>query len=80
MCCSPQCTYRAVKDEISLHSFPLDVRLKKEWVVKLRIGKPVTPPMKDQFLKEHFGNLLNLCMCHLREEIPDEALCDVKAQ
>ncbi|KAH8032863.1 hypothetical protein HPB51_003246 [Rhipicephalus microplus] len=52
MCCVPQCTNRAVKEEISLHSFPLDVRLKKEWVVKLRIGKPVTPPMK--FCSAHF--------------------------
>ncbi|KAH8042329.1 hypothetical protein HPB51_021940 [Rhipicephalus microplus] len=70
MCCVSQCTNSAVKDEISLqctnfHSFPLDVRLKKEWVVKLRIGKPVTPPMKDQLLKEHVGSLLNPCMCHL---------------
>ncbi|KAH8029052.1 hypothetical protein HPB51_022172 [Rhipicephalus microplus] len=46
MCCVPQCTNRAVKDEISLHSFPLDVRLKKEWVERVRMGKPVTPPMK----------------------------------
>ncbi|XP_075739419.1 uncharacterized protein LOC119167819 isoform X1 [Rhipicephalus microplus] len=45
MCCVPQCTNRAVKDEISRHSFPLDVRIKKEWVVKLRIGKPAMPPM-----------------------------------
>nr|XP_037270499.1 beta-1,3-galactosyltransferase 1-like [Rhipicephalus microplus] len=52
MYCMPQCTNRAVKDEISLHSFPLDVRLKKEWVVKLRIGKPVAPPMK--FCSAHF--------------------------
>ncbi|KAH7952020.1 hypothetical protein HPB52_016886 [Rhipicephalus sanguineus] len=57
MCCVPQCTNRAVKDEISLHSFPLDARLKKEWVVKLRIGKPVTPPMKvcsAHFISEDF--------------------------
>lgn len=32
--------------EVRLHSFPKDAAKKKEWVVKLRIGKPVTPPMK----------------------------------
>ncbi|XP_077548825.1 uncharacterized protein LOC144162238 [Haemaphysalis longicornis] len=46
MCCVPQCTNRAVPNEISLHSFPDDPQMKKEWVVKLRIGKPVTPPMR----------------------------------
>ncbi|KAH7971829.1 hypothetical protein HPB52_003219 [Rhipicephalus sanguineus] len=65
-----QCTNRAVKDEISLHSFPLDARLKKEWVVKLRIGKPVTPPMKNQLLKEHVGNLPELCMGYLVKRTP----------
>ncbi|KAH8024418.1 hypothetical protein HPB51_022923 [Rhipicephalus microplus] len=57
MRCVPQCTNRAVKDVISLHSFPLDVRLQKEWVVKLHIGKPVTLPMKVRsahFVTEDF--------------------------
>lgn len=57
MCCVPQCTHRAVKGEVSLHSFPCDERLKKEWAVKLRIGKPVTKTMmvcSAHFVPEDF--------------------------
>lgn len=49
MSCVPQCTNRescGKSSEVRLHSFPKDAAKKKEWVVKLRIGKPVTPPMK----------------------------------
>lgn len=56
-CCVPQCTNRAVKDEISLDLFPLDAHLKTKSAVKLRIGKPVTPPMKvcsAHFVAEDF--------------------------
>ncbi|XP_037523632.2 uncharacterized protein LOC119400708 [Rhipicephalus sanguineus] len=57
MCCVPQCTRRAVKGEVSLHTFPSDNRVKKEWVVKLRIGKPVTETMRvcsAHFVPEDF--------------------------
>lgn len=54
MCSVPQCKNRAVTNKISLHSFPRDDRLKKEWTVKLRIGKPVTPAMV--VCSEHFVN------------------------
>lgn len=45
ICSVPQCKNRAKKGAISLHKFPTDGRLKKEWAVKLRIGKPVTKEM-----------------------------------
>ncbi|CAN7995451.1 unnamed protein product [Ixodes hexagonus] len=54
MCCVPQCTNRAVEGTISLHSFPLDKRLKKAWLIKLRMGKPVTATMR-------------VCSCHFAE-------------
>ncbi|KAH7955381.1 hypothetical protein HPB52_000803 [Rhipicephalus sanguineus] len=78
MCCVPQCTNRAVKDEISLHSFPLDARFKKEWVVNLRIGKPVTTPMKTpkcgRLIEDDWIRLL----CHHRtcpSELMTERTC-----
>ncbi|KAH6941855.1 hypothetical protein HPB50_023661 [Hyalomma asiaticum] len=46
MCCVPQCTNRAVHNEISQHSFLQDPLRKKEWIVSFHIGKPVTPPMR----------------------------------
>ncbi|KAH9371108.1 hypothetical protein HPB48_015673 [Haemaphysalis longicornis] len=57
VCCVPQSSNYAVKGATILHSFPLDVRLKKEWIVKLRIGKAVTKPMKvcsSHFCPEDF--------------------------
>ncbi|CAN7948573.1 unnamed protein product [Ixodes pacificus] len=57
MCCVPQCTNCAVEGKISLHSFTLDKRLKKAWMIKLRIGKPVTVTMRvcsSHFTKEDF--------------------------
>ncbi|CAN7948575.1 unnamed protein product [Ixodes pacificus] len=57
MCCVPQCSNRTLEGKISLHSFPLDKRIKKAWLIKLRIGKAVTPTMRvcsAHFAKEDF--------------------------
>lgn len=54
MCSVAQRKNWAVTEKISLHSFPCDDRLKKEWAMKLRIGKPVTPAII--VCSEHFVN------------------------
>ncbi|KAH6923375.1 hypothetical protein HPB50_000502 [Hyalomma asiaticum] len=48
MRCVPQCTNRAVHNEIIQHSFLQDPLRKKEWIVRFPIGKPVTSPMSVQ--------------------------------
>lgn len=52
ICCVPQCTHSAVKGKVSLHTFPHDERMKKEWVIKLPIGKAVMKAMR--VCSEHF--------------------------
>ncbi|KAH8038486.1 hypothetical protein HPB51_001659 [Rhipicephalus microplus] len=57
MCFVPQCIRRAVNGDVSLHTSPSDNRVKKKWIVKLRIGKPVAKTMmvcSAHFVPEDF--------------------------
>lgn len=53
-CSVPQCTSSARERGVSFHNYPKDPKLKKKWMVKLRMGKRPTP--SSTVCSKHFAD------------------------